>query len=281
MTGILASCRDDATSCVYVCSTIDCDPVRVYGSVNSALCANAAFAHLWRYRWRCSHCSPTSPRGRTTLLRGMQVWPKKSGHMRDKAVESMEEFASRISAARAAIGEADFFLIARTDARGTSAKHGLAEAITRANLYVDAGANCSLVEGPRSTYELQTIAENSQGYLAVSISEGGLTPLHSYQQLKEMGFQMVRTCSCVLTGVLRSHMHGHIDRIARLEATARKQPKQRCACARDVSSSVQVLSRCTTHGRCSGLHMIVQAMILSSLSVRCLAHVCALYWRLL
>ena len=105
----------------------------------------------------------------------------------------MEEFASRISAARAVIGDADFFLIARTDARGTSAKHGLAEAITRANLYVDAGANCSLVEGPRSTYELQTIAEKSSGYLAVSISEGGLTPSHSYQQLKEMGFQMVRS----------------------------------------------------------------------------------------
>lgn len=31
-----------------------------------------------------------------------------------------------------------------------------------------------------------------QGIRAVSISEGGLTPSHTYQQLKEMGFQLVR-----------------------------------------------------------------------------------------
>jgi 2-methylisocitrate lyase-like PEP mutase family enzyme len=112
--------------------------------------------------------------------------------MREKTVVSMEEFASKVAAARAAIGEADFFLIARTDARGTSAKHGLAEAITRGNLSVEAGADAALVEGPRSTYELQTIAQNAAGYIAVSISEGGLTPAHTYQQLKEMGFHLVR-----------------------------------------------------------------------------------------
>lgn len=79
------------------------------------------------------------------------------------------------------------------DARGTSAKHGLADAITRANLYTEAGADAALVQGPRSTYEIQTIAKNTKGLRAVSISEGGLTPLHSYQQLKEMGFQLVRS----------------------------------------------------------------------------------------
>lgn len=77
------------------------------------------------------------------------------------------------------------------DARGTSAKHGLSDAITRANLYTEVGADCALVEGPRSTYELQTIANHTTGFRAVSISEGGLTPSHSYQQLKEMGFNLV------------------------------------------------------------------------------------------
>lgn len=103
-----------------------------------------------------------------------QVWPKKSGHMREKTVESMEEFAAKVSAARAAIGDADFFLIARTDARGTSAKHGLPDAITRANLYVSAGADAALVEGPRSTYELQTIAANTQvcGHGSAGSEEG-------------------------------------------------------------------------------------------------------------
>lgn len=43
-----------------------------------------------------------------------------------------EEHALKIAAAREAIGDDDFFLVARTDAR---APHGLQEAIKRANLY--------------------------------------------------------------------------------------------------------------------------------------------------
>lgn len=43
----------------------------------------------------------------------------------------MEEFAGKVAAAREAIGDADFFLVARTDARGSSAKYGLEEAIRR------------------------------------------------------------------------------------------------------------------------------------------------------
>lgn len=42
----------------------------------------------------------------------------------------------KLVAARDAIGDADFFLVARTDARGTSAKNGLEDAIRRANLYI-------------------------------------------------------------------------------------------------------------------------------------------------
>jgi isocitrate lyase len=45
-----------------------------------------------------------------------------------------EEHAAKIAAARAAIGDADFFLIARTDARAAT---GLDDAIARANLYME------------------------------------------------------------------------------------------------------------------------------------------------
>lgn len=48
-----------------------------------------------------------------------------------------EEHAAKIASARDAIGNADFFLVARTDARATSAKLGLSDAIARANLYMD------------------------------------------------------------------------------------------------------------------------------------------------
>lgn len=58
-------------------------------------------------------------------------------------------------AAREAIGDADFFLVARTDARGVSARHGLEDAITRANLYAEVGADATFVEAPVSKQELQ------------------------------------------------------------------------------------------------------------------------------
>lgn len=48
-----------------------------------------------------------------------------------------EEHATKIRAARDAIGDADFFLIARTDARATSVENGLSDAIYRANLYME------------------------------------------------------------------------------------------------------------------------------------------------
>lgn len=48
-----------------------------------------------------------------------------------------EEHAAKIASARDAIGNSDFFLVARTDARATSAKHGLEDAISRVNLYME------------------------------------------------------------------------------------------------------------------------------------------------
>ena len=91
-----------------------------------------------------------------------QQWPKRAGHMRNKEVIGMEDFAAKVAAAREVIGDADFFLVARTDARGTSAKYGLEDAITRANLYHDAGADATFVEAPRSTDELREIGEKTK-----------------------------------------------------------------------------------------------------------------------
>ena len=56
-----------------------------------------------------------------------------------------EEHAAKIASARDAIGDADFFLVARTDARATSAKSGLSDAISRANLYMEVWLECAIV----------------------------------------------------------------------------------------------------------------------------------------
>ncbi|KAG2436795.1 hypothetical protein HXX76_006319 [Chlamydomonas incerta] len=119
-----------------------------------------------------------------------QAWPKRMGHMRNKEVIGMEEFAAKIAAAREAIGDHDFFLVARTDARGTSAKYGLEEAVKRANLYADAGADATFVEAPRSTEELAVIGRETKGLRVCNMLEGGVTPLHTPAELKALGFHM-------------------------------------------------------------------------------------------
>jgi len=54
--------------------------------------------------------------------------------MAGKQVVPAEEHAAKIAAARDAIGDADLFLVARTDARSVN---GLKDAIARANLYYE------------------------------------------------------------------------------------------------------------------------------------------------
>ncbi|XP_057852942.1 carboxyvinyl-carboxyphosphonate phosphorylmutase, chloroplastic isoform X2 [Cryptomeria japonica] len=120
-----------------------------------------------------------------------QAWPKKCGHMRGKQVIPIEEHAAKIAAARDAIGDSDFFLVARTDARAISAKNGLADAIARVNLYMEAGADASFVEAPRSDYELKEIGSKTKGYRVCNMLEGGVTPLHTPEELKEMGFHLI------------------------------------------------------------------------------------------
>jgi 2-methylisocitrate lyase-like PEP mutase family enzyme len=117
-----------------------------------------------------------------------QRWPKRCGHMRDKQVIDAEEHAAKLRAARDARGEAPFVVVGRTDALET---HGLEEAIRRARLYKEAGADVLFVEGPRNRDELRCIGRELPGPLAVNLIEGGRTPLCSLEELAEMGFYSV------------------------------------------------------------------------------------------
>lgn len=114
-----------------------------------------------------------------------QRWPKRCGHMRDKQVIDAEEHAAKIRAAGAARGDAPFLITARTDALET---HGLDEAIRRARLYKESGADVLFVEGPRTREELRRIGRELPRPLAVNLIEGGRTPLCSLEELHEMGF---------------------------------------------------------------------------------------------
>jgi len=114
-----------------------------------------------------------------------QQWPKRCGHMRGKAVIDAEEHAAKLRAACEAKGDAPFVLTGRTDALAT---HGLDEALRRARLYKEAGADVLFVEGPRSVDELRIIGRELPPPLAVNLIEGGATPLCSIEELADMGF---------------------------------------------------------------------------------------------
>lgn len=114
-----------------------------------------------------------------------QKWPKRCGHMRDKEVIEAEEHAAKIRAAADVRGDRPFLIVGRTDALET---HGLDEALRRARLYKEAGADVLFVEGPRTKEELRTIAAELPGPLTVNLIEGGRTPLCTLEELHEMGF---------------------------------------------------------------------------------------------
>ena len=72
-----------------------------------------------------------------------QTMPKKCGHMLGRQVVDAEEMVNKIRAAVAARQDPDFLIIARTDVR---TNHGVEEAIRRARLYEQAGADIIFVE---------------------------------------------------------------------------------------------------------------------------------------
>ncbi len=124
-----------------------------------------------------------------------QKWPKRCGHMRGKEVIDAQEHALKIRAAKDAAGSAPFLITARTDAIAT---HGLDEAIRRAKLYKDAGADVLFVEAPQTKDVLKRIGKEVPHPLTVNMIEGGLTPLLSLEEIYELGFSIV---GYVLTGL--------------------------------------------------------------------------------
>ena len=86
-----------------------------------------------------------------------QQLPKKCGHLNDKRLVPAEEMARKIDAARRA--RSDLVIVARTDAAAV----GLEEAIRRARLYVEAGADVIFPEALSSDDDFRTVADAVAG----------------------------------------------------------------------------------------------------------------------
>jgi len=117
-----------------------------------------------------------------------QVFPKRCGHMEGKQIIPALEMVAKIKAAVDARVDPDLVIMARTDAIAVS---GIDEAIERANLYRQAGADMIFVEAPTSRDDmLRCNREIEAPTLAIQI-EGGKTPLVTIKELEELGFNVV------------------------------------------------------------------------------------------
>jgi 2,3-dimethylmalate lyase len=117
-----------------------------------------------------------------------QVFPKKCGHIGGKAVIPAKEFAEKIRAASENRTDADFVIIARTDSR---AINGLDDAIDRAHLYREAGADVIFVEAPTSHEEVERIAREVDAPLMSNQVPGGCTPALTADKLETLRYKIV------------------------------------------------------------------------------------------
>jgi methylisocitrate lyase len=133
-----------------------------------------------------------------------QVNPKRCGHMQGKEIIPASEMVQKLRAAVDARQDKDFVIIARTDARGLV---GLDEAIRRAQMYVDAGADVIFVEAPESREELARIAKEVKAPLLANMIEHGRTPLLRAAELEELRYKIVIFPLAMLYASAKAVMH--------------------------------------------------------------------------
>jgi len=131
-----------------------------------------------------------------------QTYPKRCGHMAGKNVIPVEEYLPKLKAALWAKEDPDFVIMARTD---SCAVYGIDEAVRRATLYAQTGADMVFVEAVHTVEDMkkvnQALAKSNTPSMANMI-EGGKTPLLSAKELQELGYCVVAyPCGSVYTVV--------------------------------------------------------------------------------
>jgi 2-methylisocitrate lyase-like PEP mutase family enzyme len=135
-----------------------------------------------------------------------QEMPKRCGHFDAHTLIPAEHMQAKLVAVRQALEDDATVVIARTDARSV---HGIDEAIRRARLYVEAGADVIFVEAPRSVDELRKVGKELAGTpLVVNVVEGGKTPELPLETYRELGFGIVLFANFLMRCMMRAGQEG-------------------------------------------------------------------------
>lgn len=120
-----------------------------------------------------------------------QVSAKRCGHRPGKELVAAEEMADRIRAAVDVRRDAQFVIMARTDAL---ANEGLARAIERAQAYVAAGADMIFAEAVTEASMFAEFRRAAGVPILANITEFGRTPLFTRDELAAAGVDMILYC---------------------------------------------------------------------------------------
>ena len=117
-----------------------------------------------------------------------QQMPKRCGHLSGKSLVEPAAMAAKIRAAVAARRDPDFVIIARTDARGVT---NFADAVSRAKLYLAAGADAIFPEALENEGEFKAFAQAVPAPLLANMTEFGKSTLLDQAQLAALGYKLV------------------------------------------------------------------------------------------
>jgi 2-methylisocitrate lyase-like PEP mutase family enzyme len=162
-----------------------------------------------------------------------QEFPKRCGHFSGKSVIDPTEMVQKIYAAVDARIDPDLVIIARTDAIATN---GFDDAMERAAAYIEAGADMTFVEAPRTKEQIAEIPKRLTAPQFINIVAGGLTPMIGLHELEAMGFSMILYANAALQASIAgmqkilNHLkaHGSLDGIS--AELASFEERQRLVC---------------------------------------------------
>jgi len=159
-----------------------------------------------------------------------QEFPKKCGHFSGKGVIACDEMVQKVRAAVDARHYDGTLIVARTDA---IAINGIEDALDRAQRYIEAGADVTFVEAPRTIADMARIAATLEmPQIANLVAGGGLTPMLATDDLRKLGFAIALYANAALQAAVLAmhevlshlHAHGSLDAVAdRLASFSERQ----------------------------------------------------------
>jgi 2-methylisocitrate lyase-like PEP mutase family enzyme len=128
-----------------------------------------------------------------------QVFPKRCGHLDNKEVIPIDQFARKVRAMVEQRLSPDFVIIARTDSRTVL---GFEDAVSRCNAALDAGADIAFLESPLSREEVVQVPHRVKGPCLLNLVHGGKTPLVTLKEAESFGYALTIVPALVFMTVM-------------------------------------------------------------------------------